>query len=375
MNCNEIVYDRKITGSFMILKCDRVRELDEKILLKTNIKGIVCFEKCFVDGKTQFWYNISGIQSLELLCQFNDIRLDFLEKLIVEICNIYEQLEKHLIDTRCLVLQPELIFVSNQDDEIYFTVYPGEDVESYKSFQQLMEYMLTKLDHSDSDAVHIAYGIYEKLLSGNYSISDVRNAIISARQEKTKDKIEDRVKEIDLPSKLYEDDCEDECCMQENTDGIKRIKYYFEDIKNKISSSIKQKNRKKAKEDIQFEIYPNETIEETVPEIHPTVCLSDFRDHPQGMLLYEGRENIGNITIKKNMVKIGQGEDVDEVIDKDTVSHFHAVIKKENNEYYLEDLNSTNGTFVNEELLTYRQKRQLKINDIVRFADVKYRFV
>ena len=38
-----------------------------------------------------------------------------------------------------------------------------------------MEYMLTKLDHSDAEAIHIAYGIYEKTINGNYSIADIRN--------------------------------------------------------------------------------------------------------------------------------------------------------------------------------------------------------
>ena len=57
------------------------------------------------------------------------------------------------------------------------------------------------------------------------------------------------------------------------------------------------------------------------------------------------------------------------------VSRHHARISLVGGKWLLEDLNSTNGTFVNDEILPYKQKKQLKINDIVRFADVKYRFV
>ena len=57
------------------------------------------------------------------------------------------------------------------------------------------------------------------------------------------------------------------------------------------------------------------------------------------------------------------------------VSRHHARISIVGGKWLLEDLNSTNGTFVNDEILPYKQKKQLKINDIVRFADVKYRFV
>lgn len=138
--------------------------------------------------------------------------------------------------------------------------------------------------------------------------------------------------------------------------------------------NLKKKKKKEKLADEPIVIKPTDR-EDRIEEFHPTVCLSDYREHPQGMLLYEGMENRPNIIIKGESIKIGQGNDADEVINKDTISHFHAIINKENKEFYLEDLNSTNGTFVNDEILPYKQKKQLKINDIVRFADVKYRFV
>lgn len=188
MNCNEIVYERKMTGSFMKLRCDGVKQLDEKILLKNNIPGFLPMEKCYVNNEGQYWYDISGVQSLEMRCQYNDIKLEFLEKLVVSICDKMEMLEKHLVGTECLILEPQLIYISNQDEEIYFTAYPAEMKTMYTTFQHLMEFMLTKLDHSDAEAIHIAYGIYEKTLNGNYSISDIRNAIIDERQKKAAEK-------------------------------------------------------------------------------------------------------------------------------------------------------------------------------------------
>ena len=66
----------------------------------------------------------------------------------------------------------------------------------------------------------------------------------------------------------------------------------------------------------------------------------------------------------KDCPRIGQGDEADAVIGKDTISHFHAVINRENQEFYLEDLNSTNGTFVNNEAVSYTHldvyKRQLE---------------
>ena len=92
----------------------------------------------------------------------------------------------HLVGTDCLALDPQLIHIKgvNQDEEIYFTAYPAQMKTMCTTFQHLMEYMLTKLDHSDAEAIHIAYGIYEKTINGNYSIADIRNAIIEESRKR-----------------------------------------------------------------------------------------------------------------------------------------------------------------------------------------------
>ena len=411
MNCNEIVYERKMTGSFMKLRCDGVKPLDEKILLKNNIPGFLSMEKCYVNNEGQYWYDISGVQSLEMRCQYNDIKLEFLEKLVVSICDKMELLENHLVGTECLILEPQLIYI-NQAEEIYFTAYPAEMKTMYTTFQHLMEFMLTKLDHSDAEAIHIAYGIYEKTLNGNYSISDIRNAIIEERQKKAAEKsVDEVIAPISQPKVELE-----EHIVEEKSGIYDRIRIYLQehlDIKlpelkrNNINSinnktgtrsadkdvkkqeaseknekiskvkekDFKEKRRRKKTVDVEDMIVCPTAEPEPQRQIHPTVCLSDYREHPQGMLLYEGMEKHNNIIIEKDFTRIGQGEDVDAVISKDTISHFHAVINRENKEFFLEDLNSTNGTFVNDEVLAYKERKQLKSNDIIRFADVKFRFV
>lgn len=53
------------------------------------------------------------------------------------------------------------------------------------------------------------------------------------------------------------------------------------------------------------------------------------------------------------------------------VSRHHACITRHKQEFYIEDLNSTNGTYVNGILLEYTQKQKLQPMDRVIFADVE----
>jgi adenylate cyclase len=54
------------------------------------------------------------------------------------------------------------------------------------------------------------------------------------------------------------------------------------------------------------------------------------------------------------------------------VSRFHAVLRREKDRYILEDQNSSNGTFVNSELIV---TRTIKNNDHLRFGDTTCRFL
>jgi pSer/pThr/pTyr-binding forkhead associated (FHA) protein len=66
-------------------------------------------------------------------------------------------------------------------------------------------------------------------------------------------------------------------------------------------------------------------------------------------------------------VKIGRGPLNDIVIDSPVVSAQHAMFVKTGDSYWLKDLNSTNGTYVNGLLFTYGA---LKDGDTIRFGTV-----
>ena len=122
-------------------------------------------------------------------------------------------------------------------------------------------------------------------------------------------------------------------------------------------------------------VYPEEEMV-TMPqaEYRPTVCLSSMGAKPRGMLLYQGNGSFADICVSAKMTRIGYGEDADAKIPSETISQMHARIDHEEDAYYIEDLNSTNGTYVNDEALVYKERRKLNSNDVIRFADVRYRF-
>ena len=56
------------------------------------------------------------------------------------------------------------------------------------------------------------------------------------------------------------------------------------------------------------------------------------------------------------------------------VSRIHACIREEEGRYYLSDLNSTNGTSINEKSLGGNETAELNDGDSIRFGDVSLTF-
>ena len=63
----------------------------------------------------------------------------------------------------------------------------------------------------------------------------------------------------------------------------------------------------------------------------------------------EGEEEV--LSLKKDMVTIGRHRTNDVALHDEAVSRFHAEIERRGNEYFVRDLDSKNGVFVNDNLV------------------------
>lgn len=80
------------------------------------------------------------------------------------------------------------------------------------------------------------------------------------------------------------------------------------------------------------------------------------------------------IYLDKDIYCIGSQKDADIIIGNEAVSRLHARINKSEGVYYIEDLNSRNGTWVNGKLLHYMEKIALRNGDVIAFADERFRY-
>jgi len=79
-----------------------------------------------------------------------------------------------------------------------------------------------------------------------------------------------------------------------------------------------------------------------------------------------------SLPVQNNVISIGRASNNDVVINNMGVSSQHAIISKKNDLFYIEDLNSTNGTFVNSQKITSQQRVNLQDTIIIGKHTIKF---
>lgn len=365
----EITYKRDINCSYMIVPAMPENNFDEKLLLRRCLDTFVPVQKCYEGFAGQYWYDITGKQALDSYCRINSIGKTFFETLILKLCQAVEILEWNLVDVNCLVLDPEMIFI-NAQEELSFVAYPFHKGNLAMELQQLLEYMLTKLDHKDTTAVGWAYKIYEMSLMEGMSIAEFKRVILEERSRM----IVSQERQIVREAAKEEQEVEKHFVNQNDfTPEIIKQKIY--DVLKELLSSWKNRFQKNVNEYIPMVIYPEEQEEqeEEVVTLHPTVCISTM-EKDKRELICDRKGVFPDFELEKGAYIIGKNHKVQFYIEKDTISQFHARVEYQGDAYYIEDLNSTNGTYVNEKLLSYKSRKQLQSGDSIRFGDVGYHF-
>lgn len=369
----KINYLRNLNASLMVLdQIEELQEWEQNMIFYNEMEGIIFPEQSCENGIHRLWYNITGKQSLDIILETMELDYDLLCKIFSGIYIMSGKLEELLLPVGYLILLPECIFLDHQTEQISFCYYPQKENDFYRDFLSLAEFLLTKLNHKDEKAVKFAYEVYERALKDGFCMAEMQTLIcFSYASENLPDEEADSWTQGDVAEEGAEQEVEK--LLPEYKDESKYS--VFGIIKGFIENMISQRKYKVGNQKKKEEPFVFEPEEEEKSQSHPTVLLKEISNNPIGMLQYEGYNSCKDLKVEKFPFIIGSDPAADGCIPSETVSRRHARITKKEDIYFIEDLNSSNGTFIGGELLNCRVKMSLQKNEIVIFADEKFRFI
>ena len=427
-----ISFKNNINHSYMVI--EKTKEFSEhhflvKMLLENEISGLLSAGYECVNGEYNMLYDISSKQAFSRLFEIRKMSFENLRAFLFSLKGVLRTLSEYLMDPDNIILKQECIFADPAGVQYAFCYYPYYQGNLLLELRELLEKMISLVDYEEEKAVRLIYELRESLQEENATIDKLLKVYEKIGGEQLP-KIQKVIPPEEFrPRLLPQADVEwqgkrkesfaakeaapamlagpsqnwqEDGTLEEETSFIEKLKYYLkgrsfieilEDLNNR---ELLQKIRQCGKlADLPEPFKPSEAICPEPVKDFEYISFSDFdfKDKMAEQTTYGGTVLLGTeqkemhklvglkdqkeqrFIIQKYPYTIGKAEkDSDAFLDEKTVSRTHARIYEKPDGFYIEDLNSMNGTYLNEERLPAYTMTPIAEGDILRFAEAEFRF-
>ncbi|MDE6639633.1 MAG: FHA domain-containing protein [Acetatifactor sp.] len=332
------------------------------ILNRGGIRGLLPCSLRYINGSAYLYYNISSKQNIKQLFGGRCITRAWITDFMWSFRQIEQELGRFLLDRKNILLYPEQIYQdleSNVFSFLYIPYHAGEN-----GFKELLEFWVEQIDYNDEALTACVYQMYEQY---------ERNGDVYLQTKIFEDA--ERLENAGRPeqSEKAAESAPHTEASAPNTEGeteAERKKHFFGIF---MSKKKEREIRENYRQNMQESMQGYAVAEETVygEEYGKTIYIEGSGEPvktkrevctPEGRVL---------AVIDRPITTIGKRkEEADIVLEDMSVSRLHARIVKEKEKYYIEDLNSTNGTFKNGLRLQPYERRELEQEDEIKTGRV-----
>lgn len=362
------------------------------ILSRGGIKGLLPCSLRYLNGLAYLYYDITSKQSIRQLFDRRCITRQWLKDFVWGMNQIQAELGRFLLDERNIIWYPEQIFQDLESNIFSFLYIPYYEGES--SFLKLLEYLVDHVDYEDEALVECVYKMYEQCeqkgevyLQGQI-FEDVKALYTETVRESEgayafkyadatpvleaeESEVNTVKKELTLPESMNVDKTknkEERLGIRSFWDGKKRKnRYAREQYQQRMQ--MEMEGHKVAEESVYRQSPVTEQEEEYGRTVYIEIPTEKEKPVPK-LYTLDGRV-VAQLT--QDSYLIGKRKtDVDMVLDDFSVSRIHARINREEDGTFLEDLNSTNGTFKNGIRLQPYEKKKLEEGDEIKIGKISF---
>lgn len=396
---------RDMEQCYLVLQADKEAGFQQKMIMQNEIPGLLTTEQRKIDSQYQYYYNITDKISLVEYYAKNKISSNDIKFLFQNIMLLIQEAREYLLEPDNFVLQEDTIFFNSNGTQLFICFYELNQVAVREQMVKLAELLMELIDYKEEQAIILTYGLYKVLRDDTCNIRKVEETIEKYSEEKMLVSKKVVISE-ETVSPSEKSSIEIEAGIMNKKSNGKVVK--TTNLVNALASilfitvAVKEKwifyhhsnhiNIGRLIICTLSLVILNVIICKLINAIESQVLSS--RNHmPYYSEEYEeeGTVLIANYTLQYVLQKeggteqlkidsfpfvIGSGrEGVSGAVQYIGVSKRHAIIEEKENTYQIMDLNSTNGTFLNGELLNPMEPYTLTQGDKITLANITYQFI
>lgn len=378
-----------------------------KMLENNDIEGFLPTRSVSVNNQLSYLYDISGNIPLEEKYSGKELSAEDIVRIAGQIREIIEVSESYMLNIDGVLFDIRYIFFGINDMSWNFVYNSSAASDARDGIKRVLEFILGKLDHKDGNAVILGYGLYKRVCHGEIPITRIFDNI----EELTEDK---KDVEYELNRRQYPSVMPESIIQEEEKTSPDYKKYIIPGVAVGVAAVILAAVLSGAAMAVvvfliciavlaAFLIFKMrgqfwERIvrrEVDMPYEADTPQLSVSR---QNVMAGVTSNIVDNATVLMSMentslrrivkdgprdeymltqgnVSIGSGASADILIKDSGISRLHARLTKEGEMYFIKDMNSTNGTWVNEHRLSVYEMCPVKNGDIIRLAQSRFELI
>lgn len=183
-------YKNDLKKAYLILEGVEGEQEDYQIamLRENDIDGILKTDVRYMDNQSQYHYDISGKTSFKTLHEKINLSYEAMKRLVGNLLQTIQILQKYMLDANCILLEPEFIFCDQE--KFYFCYYPPCQANAKEAFHRLTEFFVREVNYKDEEGVHFAYTMHKMTMEENYSIEEIMQTLIPQEQKEEEEEIE-----------------------------------------------------------------------------------------------------------------------------------------------------------------------------------------
>lgn len=184
-----VEYRREMNRNYLVLKPEPGGKgrYAEKMLRENKISGLLSFHVKKLDGQCRYYFDITSRQPLGRMLEQRTMNGKEIRQLISALLHTLKQMERYLLDEGQLNLNPDFIYIEPESFRCYLCLIPGYNKNFSDEFCELAKYLLDHVNHMDTEAVVLAFGIFQESRKLNFGMESLEQ-IVNQRgtgQEKT----------------------------------------------------------------------------------------------------------------------------------------------------------------------------------------------
>lgn len=320
-----------------------------------------------VNGMLRIAYDVGGRRSLQRFCEAESIGFEMLSNLFRTIGSAYREMYEYLLDADMLLLSPAYIYFEQSKKTFFFCCVPCGAECREDSFHELCAFLLKHLDDTDDKAVQLCYRMYKGSGSSGFCPAEELQRLSQTEALREEEPLWKQAAVQILPDREQQDESVSEQAAE------RTVAPHKEKEKRK-----KPKVEKARSERIKPEKFKWPWVKEMTAQPRPLPAYAGeklFAYGGKGCVLHGKTKGLPMFTPAAFPFLVGSLEfAVDGYIGDVTVSRFHAQLEKKEDGYYVKDLDSTHGTYVNGERIIPQTAVPVSDGDEIRFGKAAFAF-